>query len=285
MKNPLSRALGVALLLCAAAAFAQPAATLAEIRKSGAIRMGFLADAAPFAFADRDKRAMGFSVDLCSRIAAGIGTELGATIAAIWVPIERAERVSAVRDGKADIECGITTSSLSRMKEVDFSLPIFIDGGTVLVRSGSGIARIADLAGKKIAVLSGTTTVARLREASVKRFLNLELVEVKRREDGFRQVRAGEVAGFAGDRVNLMVLALATGEAGQFALVDDDFSYEPYALVVRRNDADFRLAVNRVLAALYRSGEIVAIFDRTFGGAGKPSAMLQAMWLLSGLPE
>jgi ABC-type amino acid transport substrate-binding protein len=82
-----------------------------------------------------------------------------------------------------------------------------------------------------------------------------------------------------------MVLALATGEAGQFALVDDDFSYEPYALVVRRNDADFRLAVNRVLAALYRSGEIVAIFDRTFGGAGKPSAMLQAMWLLNGLPE
>jgi ABC-type amino acid transport substrate-binding protein len=278
--------LALAATLAAAPATAQPADTLATIRQSQSIRLGYVPAGAPFAFRDRDGKPAGYSVDLCSRVAAGIGRELGIpNLATTWVPVEPTDRLAAVKSGRIDIECGLTTSSLTRMKEVDFSLPIFIDSGTVLVKSGATPVRLTDLAGKKVAVLAGTTTLERLKEVSVKQFLNLEIVEVKERLDGLARLRAGEVAGFAGDRANLVALALASGVPETLQIVPDDFSYEPLALVVRRNDADFRLAVNRVLAGLYRSGEILAVFDRTFGRFGKPTPVLTGMYLMNALPE
>jgi ABC-type amino acid transport substrate-binding protein len=276
----------LAAAVAGAASAQAPADTLARVKQSGAIRLGFLQLGIPFAYLDRDGKPAGYSVDLCSRVAAGIARQLGTgALATTWVPLEPAERLDAVKSGKVDIECGLTTTSLSRMKEVDFSLPIFMDGGTVLVKAGTPYARLADLAGKRIAVLAGTTTIPRIEEASRKGFLNLKLVEVKERDEGLAKVRSGEVDGLAGDRTNLIAITLASGSAEAFSIIGDDFSYEPYGLVVRRNDADFRLAVNRVLAELYRSGQILEVFDRTFGRVAKPSTILQAMFILNSLPE
>jgi len=194
-------------------------------------------------------------------------------------------RIAAVATGKADAVCGTTTITLTRMQSVDFSVPIFVDGGSVMVKAGAKLATLADLKGRRIAVIGGTTT-----EKSLQRALNLfdapaTLVPVKDSAAGMAVLAQGAVDGFAGDRVVLSGLRLAAPNASELQILAQDFSLEPYAIVVPRNDPDFRLAVNRALVNLYRSGEIDPIFQRWLGSLGQPSPMLHSMFYLNTLPE
>ena len=171
------------------------------------------------------------------------------------------------------------------MKMVDFSLPIFVDGGSVLVPREVQAEAPADLKGKNIAVIAGTTT----EEALVRALNALSgpaiLVPVKNGAEGMRELARGGVDGYAADRIVLAYLRLRSPKPAAFAFVAGDFSYEPYGLVMRRDDPDFRLAVNRALAGLYRSGDIDAIFQRWLGQLGNPGPLLHAMFYLSTLPE
>jgi ABC-type amino acid transport substrate-binding protein len=202
-----------------------------------------------------------------------------------WLPADADTRLDMVTSGKVDAECGTTTITLTRMQTVDFSVPIFVDGGGVLVRSTSKLARLADLKGKKIAVIGGTTT-----EQALVRALNAiespaVLTPVKSGAEGMALLTQGKVDGYAGDRVVLAGLRIRAKYPDSFEFVRGDFSFEPYALVLPRNDPDFRLAVNRALAGLYRNGDIDPIFQRWLGSLGKPGSLLHAMFYLNTLPE
>ena len=156
------------------------------------------------------------------------------------------------------------------MKAVDFSLPIFVDGGSVLVRAKSRLKRLADLYGKKIAVIGGTTT-----EEAIVRALNALsstaiLVPVKDGAEGMRELARGGVDAYAADRVVLARLRQRQAKPADFDFIDGDFSFEPYALVMGREDPELRLIVNRTLAGLYRSGDIDPIFQRWLGHLGPP---------------
>ena len=265
---------------------AQPSPTLDRIKADGAIRLGYRSGAAPFSFLDRDGSVRGYSVELCTRVATEIQKRLGlAKLKLEWTALDANNRLDAVAKGRVDIECGTTTISLSRYEVVDFSLPIFVDGGTVLTSAAAKVEHFADLNGKKIAMIPGTTTEPALKHALTAADAKAQLVPVKDALAGMALLEGGKVDGYASDRIVLVALRASSADPTRLLLLDTDFSFEPYALVVRRDDPDFRLAVNRTLAALYRSGDIDAIFYRWLGALGRAGPLLNSMFYLSTLPE
>ena len=259
--------------------------TLKKIKDSSTFTLGYLTSAPPFSFPGPDKRPVGYSIDLCTQIASSIQKQLGANLKLNWVPVTTENRLDMVASGKVDIECGTSTASLSRQERVDFSLMTFVDGGGLLTKKDFALRAVADLTDKKIAVIPGTTTEPALAKALKEEFVSVQTVHVKNHVEGLQAVEKGTADAFASDRGILVGLVVTAKDPSLFALPPVLFSYEPHGFMVRRNDAAFRLAVNRALAGLYRSGEIAAIYDRWFGAFGKPSAAIQAMYLLNGLPE
>jgi len=259
--------------------------TLKKIKESSAFTLGYLTSAPPFSFPGPDKRPVGYSIDLCTHIASRIQKQLGINLKLTWVPVTTENRIDMVASGKVDIECGTSTASLSRQERVDFSLMTFVDGGGLLTKKDLVLGAVADLADKRIAVIPGTTTETALSKFLKEEFVSVQLVRVKNHVEGLAAIEKGSADAFASDRSILVGLAVTSKDPSRFALPNILFSYEPYGFMVRRNDAAFRLAVNRALAGLYRSGDIVAIYDRWFGAFGKPSQAIQAMYLLNGLPE
>lgn len=285
MSRPLI--LAVLTVWLASPAFGQELqGTLKKISDSKTLTMGYRETAVPFSFLSPEKQPIGYSIDLCRRVAVGIQQQLKLSELKInWVPVTSDNRLQMVANGTVDLECGTTTQTLSRSELVDFSLMTFVDGGTFLVKAGSGINAISDLAGKKVAVIPSTTTAPALNEALRKSFTSVQIVPVKDHAEGLAALESGAVDAYASDRTILVGLAVTSKDPKRLALSDQGFSYEPYGLVLRRNDSAFRLAVNRVLANTYRGAQIVEIYTKWFGGFGRPSPLLQIMYLINAIPE
>jgi glutamate/aspartate transport system substrate-binding protein len=279
------------LLLAVVCALALPgpglAGTLDQIKKSGEIRLGYRTDSLPLAFNDPSGQPSGYSVELCRRIAAAVKEKLQLNDLKItYVPLTSEDRVQAIASNKADIECGTTTMTLSREEKVDFTLMTFVTGGSLLSLADSGISAMADLAGKSVAVVSGTTTEPALKSYLAKNLIDAKVVAVANREEAMKELDAKHVAAFASDQIVLIGQILLAAEPRKYGLSHDLFSYEPYAFMVRRNDADFRLVADRALAQIYRTGQIEQLYQRWLGQVGvKPSPVLGAMYVLQALPE
>ena len=261
--------------------------TLDQIKKSGEIRIGYRTDAPPLSFNDSSGQAIGYSVELCKRIAAAVKDHLKLKELKITlVPLTSEDRIDAIINNRADIECGATTITLSRAEKVDFTLMTFVTGGGLLTLANSGIDSLAALAGKSVAVVSGTTSQTALQKYLQKNLIDAKVVSVADRGEAMKQLQAKKVDAFASDQVVLIGEILSAPDPRAFSLGRDLFSFEPYGLVVRRNDADFRLVANRAIAQLYRSGQIEDLFNRWFGQVGmEPTPVLKAMYLLEALPE
>jgi len=261
--------------------------TLEKIARTGEFVIGYRTDASPLSYENADGRPSGYSVDLCRRIAAAVKAHLGKeNIETKFVPVTSDERISAVVTGKIDIECGSTTVTLSRQEQVDFTLPTFVTGGSVLSLAKTGIHDMSDLSGKKVGVVKDTTTVEQLRSYLQQNLIDAELVIVGDRKEGMNQLNRGDIEAFASDQIVLIGQIIEALYPKQYSLADETFSYEPYAFVVRRNDADFRLVANRAITQLYRSGQHITIFNKWIGRIGiRPSPILVAMYQLNTLPE
>ena len=259
--------------------------TLKKIKESSTLTLGYLESAPPFSFPGPDRRPVGYSIDLCTHVASAIQKQLGVNLKLNWVPVTTENRLEMVASGKVDVECGTSTASLSRQERVDFTLMTFVDGGGLLTKSDTKLNGTADLADKRIAVIPGTTTETALQKFLKEEFISVKYVPVKNHVDGLAAVEKGLAEAFASDRGILVGLAVTSKDPNRYALPNIFFSYEPYGFMVRRNDADFRLAVNRALADLYRSGGIGPIYDRWFGSLGTPSQAIKAMYFLNALPE
>ena len=289
MRTIVTRTMRFPIILAAALLAAAPAAaqTLEKLRKSGTIALGYIEGAAPFSYTDGSGEPQGYSVELCRAVADGIAAQLKRESLKIrWVKLTIQDRIDAVRQGRADLECSTTTWTLERQRLVDFSLVTFVDGGSLLVGAQSDIGRIRDLDGKRIAVIAGTTTEKALRDALTRHAVKAELVSIKTRDEGLALLGKSQVEALASDRTALIgLVVMSGGTRGNFKLLDQDFSIEQYALMLRRGDHDFRLAVNRVLARVYRSGEIEKIYARWLGPLGPPSVLLSATYYIQSLSE
>jgi len=183
------------------------------------------------------------------------------------------------------MECGSTTATLSRMEIVDFSSAVFVDTTGLLVRKASGAKALSGLAGKKIAVVAGTTNQKALERSMKSQLVSATVVPVKNRDEGIAALEAGSVDGFAGDKILLLGLAPKVKDPSSYELLPDDLGFEPYAIVLPHNDAKFRLAVNRALSQIFQSAAIEEIFKRAFGPDARPSPGLLITYAQGALPE
>ncbi|WPL19145.1 Glutamate/aspartate periplasmic-binding protein precursor [Thiorhodovibrio winogradskyi] len=281
-----------ALLLLGVSVFLTPlsalgdSGVLARIALSQKIRIAYPENSYPIAFKDEDGLPRGYSVDLCRRIVASIQRDLGLDgIAISWIEGNTPRRLAAVANGEAELDCGTTTMTLSRQQKVDFSYPIFVESGGILVLKNAGIGSLADLGGKAIGVIPETTTEHRLRPVLAERLINAELKPIKDAKDGREQLLAGAIDAFADDRLVLIGQVAASGKTNAYQVIDTDFSVDPYALALSRDDADFRLAVNRGLAQIYASEEIDRIFARWFGDDAQPTPLLDSIYFIFALQD
>jgi ABC-type amino acid transport substrate-binding protein len=276
----------VASVLATGAAAQQGPNALGRIKAAKAINVAYSADSLPFSFTGTNKEPAGYSIDLCKRVIAQIGRAVGEpNLKVNWIAGSTPERLQMVATGKADLECANTTQTLARLANVDFSGLTFIDAGGFIVRTGASIDKLADMGGKKIAVLKGTTTETRLRDALQRRLVNATVVAVDTPEQGLAMLEGGTADAYAGDKIKLVGLALKAKDATKLAMLNEDLSFEPYAMALPRGDSALRLEVNRALTQVYIGGEIETIFGQWLGTLGRPTGLLAAMYLLYSIPD
>jgi glutamate/aspartate transport system substrate-binding protein len=284
-------ALFAALCLAPTLALAQMASApfdgrLKKIHETKTISVAYRTDALPFSFEDNEKKPTGYMVDLCRSVIGVIERQIGVTPLQIkWVPVTLQTRFSAISSGQADMECGATTVTLGRMKEVGFSSLTFVDGTGLLLRASTAGTSLMDLANKKIGVIAGTSNERALAEAMKSKVVTATVVPVKTREEGLAQLEAGSIDAFASDRVLLVGLAGKSKDPKALALLGDALSYEPYAIVLPRGDWAMRQAVDAALAQIYKSSALPDLYNRWFGALGRPNAVLEVMFALGRLPE
>ena len=280
----------VLLLLATACATPQPGSsgahdTIERIKAAKVIKLGYRDSSVPFSFVGSDGIPLGYSVDLCNRVVEGLGRDLAMPeLRTEWVKVTPETRIGALVDSTIDLECGSTTSTLSRQERVDFSNLTFVDGATLLSSVETRLSSIGELSGKRVAVIPGTTTERLLREVFAKAGVKPEIVPVKEHSEGLIAINQHRADAYASDRAILVGLALTSSDPTRYTMVDRFLSYEPYGLMLRR-DPTFRLAVNRQLARIYRSGTILDVYRKWFGALGPPSDLLIAMYALYALPE
>ena len=232
------------------------AGTLDKVRQDKALRIAFRDDAPPFSFTDQTGLPAGFMIDLCRSVAKHIGEQLNISDLKVnYVLVTAANRFDAIENGKADLLCEPTSATLSRREQIDFSIATFVDGASLLV-AGDGPGDFGALSGKKIGVLAGTTTEQGLRDTLASANIAAEIAPAKTHEEGLAMLDKGEIVAYFGDRAILSYLASKSSDASKLRLADNYFSLEPYALALAHGDEDFRLAVDRALSHIYRSGEI-----------------------------
>ena len=263
----------------------QPDATLKKIRDSKTITIAHRTDALPFSFVEGNQPA-GYTVELCKRIVSSIEQQLKVQPLAVkWVAATSQNRLDLVQKRQVDMECGSTTATLSRMESVDFSSPVFVDTTGLLARKAAAAKSLSELAGKRIAVVAGTTNEKALAIAMKRQLVSATVVPVKNRDEGIAQLEKGSVDAFAGDKVLLLGLAKKVKDVSAYTLLDDNLGFEPYAIALPYGDAGMRLAVNRALAQIYKSDAIVEIFRKAFGADVEPTGPLLVMYGLGALPE
>lgn len=280
--------LAIATLALPALAGAQAPDTLAKIRDSKTINVGYRTDALPFSFNDPQGRPAGYTVDLCMRVLASISRQLsipGPDLKVNWLPVTSQNRFDMVAKRQVDMECGASTATLSRMEIVDFSNYIFVDSTGVLVRTATGIKTFAELAGKRIAVISGSTNERALNAALKSRGVNGTVVAVANREEGVEALEKGTIDAFANDKTLILGLSVKLRDTSIYRMLDDDLSIESYGIMLPRGDAGMRLAVNRGLAEVFRSLQIVQVFRNWFSAHAKPTPLLEVVYFLGAVPE
>ena len=261
------------------------AGTLDRIAQDKSVRIAYRDDAPPFSYKGKGGQPAGYMVDLCRAVAKKLAEQLKVpTLDVVYVPVTAVDRFEAISKGKADLLCEPTTQTLSRREQVDFSIPTFVDGAGLMIRK-DGPHSLKALAGKKIGVLAGTTTQEELRNSLKEAGITADVIPADTHEDGLAMLDDGKVSAYFADRAILVFLAQQSAAPGKLLLADNYLTIEPYALALPRGDENFRLAVDRALSHIYRSGEIAQIFANTFGGKAKPSQIVQTLYLIAGLPD
>lgn len=285
MQAPIGRLIALSLL-CLSPQVSAAVGVLDRIKATKTVSIAYSPHTYPISYKSESNEPRGYSVDLCRRIVASIKDGLGLDKLDIrWMEGNTPRRLAAVANGEVDMECGTTTINLQRQSQVDFSNIVFVESGGILVFEGAGIEELSDLADKRVAVIPSTTTEQRLRAVLQEQLISAQLVPVKDTKDGYVQMMAGGVDAVAGDRLVLVGQIAVSGNVKKFSILQEEFSIDPYAFALARNQADFRLAVNRGLARIYRTGEIERIFTRWFGEDASPTELLEAFFFIFGFSD
>lgn len=281
----LRRLLFLAALIPAMAHAQTPDKVLQRIRDTKKISIAYRTDANPFSYENAGQPA-GYTVELCKRIVVSLEQQLKVQpITVKWVPTTVQTRLDVVRKGEADIECGTTTAALSRMDQVEFSNPVWVDATGVIVRKTVGAKGLGGLSGKSIVAVAATPNLRALEDALKKGLVNAKVVQAKTYDEALALLEGGKVDALAAGKTMLLGLGSKLKDPGEYDLLNDDFGYVPYAIVMPLGASGLRQAVNRALSQIYDSDAIGEIFRGTFGPTAKPSGALLVMYRLNVYPE
>ena len=264
------------------------AGVLDEIRETGELKLAYRMESPPFSSKAPDALAPeGFTIDICRIVARDIQSHLGLESMKItWVKVNADERIQAIVDGRAHIECGITSVTLSRQERVDFSNLFYATGASLMILNSSDIRNVNDLGNKRVSVVEGTTTEKVLVETLEKRGINARVVRVPNHADALKRLVNKNTDAMAADQATLFGIGFKSSGEHRLVITEDMLSFEPYALPLPRNDADFRLVVNRSLSNLYQRGDVGRSWERHFGVHGvKPTQMLLTLYRLNSFAD
>ena len=239
--------------------------TLQRIRDTGVMPIGVRDASFPFSFFDENKHPQGYSIDLCLKIADAIKTELGLPRLEVrYIPVSPANRITALQDGKIDLECGSTSNTRERQKDAAFAYTTFVAGIRLLIRKPSPITGIDDLRGKTIVVTRGTTGEQLMGRINAERLLKMNIVVAGDDDASFHSVEQGSAVAFAMDDVLLYELIAKAKRPDDFAVVGKYLSVEPYAIMLRKGESRLEAIVDRTLSDIFSSGEIRRLYAKWF---------------------
>ena len=248
------------------AVYAQSAVdVLSKIRDGKTVTIGYRESSLPFSYLDRDRKPVGYSIDLCLKIVEAIRRDLKLDrLAVTYVAVTSSTRIAAVADGKVDLECGSTTNTAERREKVAFTIPHFFAASRMLVKTDSQIHNWSDLRDKRVVTTKGTTAVKLLNDVSTARALHLQPIEARDHAQAFAQLMAGEAVAFMMDDVLLFGFRAGAIKPEILAVVGDPLSAEPYAVMLRKDDARFKSVVDREVARIILDGELEKMYSKWF---------------------
>jgi len=238
--------------------------TIGKVRKTQTLVIG-IRETAPFSYTDENKQPLGYSVDLCLKVAEAIKKELKMPAMKIqFFPVDSATRFSALLEDKIDLECGSTTNNAERRKKVAFTIPHFFSSVRALVKADSGIKNWPQLRNRTVVTTKSTTTVKLLNDRNDTSSLNIKLVEGNSDQDSFKMVEDGRADAFPMDDVLLYSLRAESKAPASFAIVGDPLSIEPYSIMLRKDDPVFKKIVDNEMLRLIHDNEIYRIYEKWF---------------------
>ena len=248
-----------------APAFVVPySGTLKKINDSGVVRIGHRENSPPFAFLDPTGKPVGYALDLCEVVVEEITAELGKDIRVAYRPVAPENRFDLLQSGEIDLECGSTTNNAERRKIAAFSPTMFVTGTKLLVRRGGGIRSFRDLQGKRVVLTRGTVQAETIPRLAERQKLAIKFVTGGDHKESFQIFASGQADAFANDDVQLYGMLAETKTGERYQVVGDFLTYADYALMLRKDDAEFAEVVERAFARLSGSREIVAIYEKWF---------------------
>lgn len=251
-------------LVCAQSAIAS-SATLDKIKKTGAVTMGVRESSIPMSYTTGDSRFDGFHVEVCRMILNDIKAKLGlSTLRINYQPVTAQNRIPLVQNGTVDIECGTTTNNTARQRDVSFANTLYVEEVRIAVKANSGINSISQLAGRKVATTTGTTSVQLLRKHEKATGVNFDEVFGKDHADSFLLLESGRADAFVMDGSILAGNIANSRNPKDFKIVGEVLSTEPIAIMVRKDDPQFKADVNAAIAKIVANGSMPKLWDKWF---------------------
>jgi glutamate/aspartate transport system substrate-binding protein len=279
--------IGLAGGVFVAPSFAQTSPTLKKIADRGAIVIGHREASVPFSYLDQNQKPIGFSVDLCLKIADAVKEELKKPDIKInYVPVTPQTRFALLANGTVDLECGSTTNTFARQSQAAFTFTTFITGTKLLVRKNSGIKSVDDLGGKTLVVLPGTTNEQALKAYIEQKKMNTRIINVREHAEALLAMETDRADAYGSDDVLLYGSRARAKNPDQYEVVGEFLTFDPYAIMIPRNDSSFATVADKAIAKMFRDGAFMQAYKKWFDPIGMPlNPLLEAATKLQALPD
>jgi len=255
----------VAALACAILAAPAYSQTIEKIKQSGTITIGHRDASIPFSYYDDNQKPVGYSMDICMHVVEDLKKDLNMpNLQVKYQLVTSANRIPLMANGTIDLECGSTTNNLEREKQVSFTNTYFLTSNRWVAKKSSHIKTLADLKGKTIVSTAGTTNIKQITEINAAQNLDMNIISANGHPEAFQMVETGRAVAFVMDDILLYSLAAQARTPGDYEISDVALSVEPYAAMVRKDDPAFKKLVDESTAKLYKSPEMVALYEKWF---------------------
>ena len=258
---------GCVAAFCFGAAQAQDlTGTLKKVKETSAITIGYRDVSIPFSYLDDNQKPVGFAMDICARIVEDVKKALKMpNIETKFAPVTSATRIPLMANGTIDLECGSTTNNADRQKQVAFTNSHYLTASKFVSKKANNLKSIDDLKGKNVVSTSGTTNIKQLNDFNTERKLGINILTAKDHAEAFLMVETDRAVGYVMDDVLLASLAAGSRNPSAYVISDDAFSKpEPYGIMLRRDDPEFKKVVDASTAALYKSPDMAKLYAKWF---------------------